>query len=75
MDTRFLSTFVTVVDCGSFAEAARRLHLTPAGLAQRIRTLETEIGARAEKRHHAPGAGCERSCERLYPLRSIGETD
>jgi DNA-binding transcriptional LysR family regulator len=45
MDTRFLDTFVTVVDCGSFAEAARRLHLTPAGLAQRIRTLETEIGA------------------------------
>jgi len=45
MDTRFLDTFVTVVDCGSFAEAARRLHLTPAGLAQRIRTLEMEIGA------------------------------
>lgn len=45
MDTRFLDSFVTVVDCGSFAEAARRLNLTAAGLAQRIRTLETEIGA------------------------------
>jgi DNA-binding transcriptional LysR family regulator len=44
MDTRFLESFVTVVDCGSFAEAARHLNLTPAGLAQRIRTLETEIG-------------------------------
>jgi DNA-binding transcriptional LysR family regulator len=45
MDTRFLESFVTVVDCGSFAEAARRLHLTPAGVAVRIRALESEIGA------------------------------
>lgn len=46
MDTRFLQTFVTVTDCGSIAEAARRLNLTPAGVAQRIRALETEVGAR-----------------------------
>jgi DNA-binding transcriptional LysR family regulator len=44
MDTRFLDSFLSVVDCGSIAEAARRLNLTPAGLAQRIRTLENEIG-------------------------------
>jgi hypothetical protein len=30
MDTRFLETFVIAVDCGSIAEAARRLNLTPA---------------------------------------------
>jgi DNA-binding transcriptional LysR family regulator len=46
MDTRFLESLVTVIDCGSMAEAARRLNLTPAGVAQRIRTLEIEIGAR-----------------------------
>ena len=46
MDTRFLESLVTVVDCGSIAEAARRLNLTPAGVAQRIRALESEIGAR-----------------------------
>ena len=46
MDTRFLDSFITVVDNGSIAEAARRLNLTPAAVAQRIRTLESEIGAR-----------------------------
>ena len=44
MDTRFLETFLTVVEKGSIAEAARRLNLTPAAIAQRIRALETEIG-------------------------------
>jgi DNA-binding transcriptional LysR family regulator len=46
MDTRFLESLVAVVDCGSMAEAARRLNLTSAGVAQRIRALESEIGAR-----------------------------
>jgi DNA-binding transcriptional LysR family regulator len=45
MDTRFLESFVAVMDCGSIAEAARRLNLTPAGVAQQIRVLEKEIGA------------------------------
>jgi len=45
MDTRFLDSFVTVVDSGSIAEAARRLKLTPAAVAQRIRALEGDIGA------------------------------
>jgi DNA-binding transcriptional LysR family regulator len=46
MDTRFLESFVAVVEQGSLAEAARRLNLTPAAVAQRIRALEGEIGAR-----------------------------
>lgn len=45
MDSRFLESFVTVVDNGSIAEAARRLNLTPAAVAQRIRALEAEMGA------------------------------
>src|SRR5215831_16644272 len=44
METRFLETFVAVAEKGSFAEAARRLDLTPAAIAQRIRALEAEIG-------------------------------
>ena len=44
METRFLETFVAVAEKGSFAEAARRLDLTPAAIAQRIRALESEIG-------------------------------
>src|SRR5262245_50473326 len=44
MDTRFLESFVIVADHGSIAAAARRLNLTPAAVAQRIRALEREIG-------------------------------
>jgi DNA-binding transcriptional LysR family regulator len=46
MDSRFLESFVMVVEHGSIAEAARRLDLTAPAVAQRIRALETEIGAR-----------------------------
>jgi DNA-binding transcriptional LysR family regulator len=45
MDTRFLDSFITVVDSGSIAEAARRLNLTPAAVALRIRSIEAEVGA------------------------------
>ena len=45
MDTRFLETLIAVFDCGSVAEAGRRLNMTAAGVAQRIRVLEAEIGA------------------------------
>lgn len=45
MDTRFVETFLVAIDHGSIAEAARRLHMTPAAAAKRIRALESEIGA------------------------------
>ncbi len=45
MDTQFLRTFVTVVDRGSMAAAARELNITPAAVAQQLRTLEREVGA------------------------------
>ncbi|AGT08548.1 LysR family transcriptional regulator [Paracoccus aminophilus] len=44
MDLRFLESFVEVVECGSLAAAARRLNLTPAAIAQRLRGLERELG-------------------------------
>ena len=46
MDIRFLETLVAVFDCGSVAEAGRRLNMTAAGVAQRIRALEADIGAK-----------------------------
>jgi DNA-binding transcriptional LysR family regulator len=46
MDIRFLESFVMVIESGSIAEAARRLNLTAAAVAQRIHTLEREIGTR-----------------------------
>ncbi len=44
MDTQFLRTFVAVADYGSMAAAARLLNVTPAAVAQQLRTLEREIG-------------------------------
>lgn len=44
MDTRFLQSFVVVVECGSIAEAARRLNLTPGAVSQRLKALEDDLG-------------------------------
>lgn len=50
MDTRYLQSFVMVVDSGSFADAARRLDLTPAAVGARVRALEESIGAALVRR-------------------------
>ncbi|MCB2008393.1 MAG: LysR family transcriptional regulator [Rhodoferax sp.] len=44
MDSRFLQSFVSVVELGSIAEAARQLDLSTATIAQRLRVLEAELG-------------------------------
>jgi DNA-binding transcriptional LysR family regulator len=44
METRFLETFLLVVEHGSLAEASRRLGITPAAVAQRMQAIEEEIG-------------------------------
>lgn len=44
MDTRFLETFLLVVEHGSLAEASRRLGITSAAVAQRIQALDEEVG-------------------------------
>jgi DNA-binding transcriptional LysR family regulator len=46
MDIRFLQSFVAVAECGSIAEAARRLDLAPTTVAQQIRALEIDIGSK-----------------------------
>ncbi|MEJ8850410.1 LysR substrate-binding domain-containing protein [Variovorax rhizosphaerae] len=43
METAYLQSFLLVVESGSMSEAARRLDLTPAAIAQQIRTLEREL--------------------------------
>ena len=50
MDLRYLQSFVTVVEFGSLAEAARRLDLTPAAIAARVHALETDLGTTLVKR-------------------------
>jgi DNA-binding transcriptional LysR family regulator len=44
LDTRFLESFVQIVEFGSIAEAARRLDLTPTAVSLRIKALEAEVG-------------------------------
>ncbi len=44
MESRFLHTFLTVLEAGSMAEAARKLNITPSAVTQRMRALEVDIG-------------------------------
>jgi DNA-binding transcriptional LysR family regulator len=50
MDTHFLQSFVMVVDSGSMAEAARRLDITPAAVAARVKSLEEAMGTALVRR-------------------------
>lgn len=50
MNTRFLESFVVIADCGSIAEASRRLNITPAALAQQLRALEKDLGHKLVRR-------------------------
>jgi DNA-binding transcriptional LysR family regulator len=43
METGYLHTFITVLESGSMSEAARRLDLTPAAVAQQMAVLEREF--------------------------------
>lgn len=45
MDTRQLKYFVSIVECGSFAEASRQLFIAQPALSQQIARLEDEIGS------------------------------
>ncbi|RTZ41595.1 LysR family transcriptional regulator [Candidimonas sp. SYP-B2681] len=44
MDTRFIESFVQVVELGSIAAAARFLDLTPTAVSLRLKALEAEVG-------------------------------
>jgi len=61
MNSEFLKTFVTVVEQGSMAEAARRMDITPAAVAQQMQALERDLGvrlfARVGRSVHATEAG------------------
>lgn len=39
-----LDALVAIADCGSFEAAARRLHVTPSAVSQRVRALEASAG-------------------------------
>lgn len=45
LDSRQCEAVLAVIDSGSFEQAAARLHLTPSAVSQRVRALETFLGA------------------------------
>ena len=53
MDIDQARTFLTIAGCGSFLEAARRLHLTQSTVSARVRRLEEELGVRLFVRNRA----------------------
>src|SRR6218665_934016 len=50
MDLRYVQSFVTTVECGSIAEAARRLDLTAPAVAARLKALEDDLGVQLVRR-------------------------
>lgn len=46
MDSHMLQAFVTIIDQGSFSEAAERLHLTQPAISKRLSALENITGSR-----------------------------
>jgi len=71
VDTRFLKTFIAVVDCGSMAAAARHLNITPAGVAQQIRSLERQIDAPLIRRSGRTVTVTEAGARILERTRSV----
>lgn len=77
MDIAYLNAFLLVVDTGSMSEAARRLDLTPAAVAQQMRVLDKEMGTpllRRAGRTVAPTEAGHRLAERARGLlREFGD--
>ena len=71
MDTRFLQSFVMVVECGSMAEAARRLDLTPAAVAARVKALEAGLGTALVRRAGRTVKATEAGMKLLVPARNV----
>lgn len=71
MDTHFLQSFVMVVDCGSMAEAARRLDLTPAAVAARVKALEEGLGVALVRRAGRTVKATEAGLKVLPQVRGV----
>ncbi|MGM0569206.1 LysR family transcriptional regulator [Marinobacter sp.] len=52
MDSSALKAFVTIVDQGSFSEAAETLHLTQPAISKRLAALENQLGTPLLERSH-----------------------
>jgi len=71
MNTEYLESFVAAVDCGSLAEAARRLDVTAAALAARVHALETDLDMQLLKRAGRVVKATEAGLKILEPARAL----
>jgi len=63
---RQLRYFVTTVECGSVAEASRKLYIAPPSISSAIKSLESSFGVQLFIRHHAQGVSLTPSGSRVY---------
>lgn len=85
MDTSFLKGFLLTVETGSMSEAARRLDITPAAIAQQIRSLERTLEVKLVSRAgrtvkpteagHLLAANARGLVENIDNLKHIVKTD
>lgn len=71
METKYLHSFLVVLESGSMSEAARRLGLTAAAIAQQMHVLERDLGVpllRRSGRTVSPTEGGHRLAERARVL-------
>src|SRR5580704_566230 len=54
IDLDLMRTFLTVVESGSFTQAANRLHITQSGITLKIKRLEQQLNCRLFKRTTKP---------------------
>lgn len=52
MDSNALKAFITIIDQGSFSEAAETLHLTQPAISKRLAALENQLGTPLLERRH-----------------------
>lgn len=71
MDMRQLQTLVAVADTGSFAGAARVVHLTASAVSQQIQALEGELGTALFDRRKRPAQLNAKGEEILRAARSV----
>lgn len=63
---RQLKYFVTTVECGSVAEASRKLYIAQPSISTAIKGLEESFGVQLFIRHHAQGVSLTPSGSRFY---------
>jgi len=76
---RQIKYFVTTVECGSVAEASRRLYIAQPAIASAIKSLEEQFNCTLLLRHHAQGVSLtpaghrfyQRSCQLLRTARGF----